>query len=90
MAEFRIAETDSFRRKIRKPAYRGLYKKINEYVYPLLRENPWFGPQIKRLKGEFKNVLRFRIGDYWLFYIIREETILVIILDIEHRKDAYR
>jgi len=90
LAEYRIAETDTFRRKIGNPAFRGLYRKITEYVYPVLRENPWFGPQIKRLKGEFKNVLRFRIGDYRLFYIVREREVLVLILDIEHRKDAYR
>lgn len=90
MAEYRIAETESFQRKIRKPAFHGLYKKITEYAYPLLRDNPWFGPQIKRLKGEFKDVFWFRIGDYRLFYVVREETVLVIILDIEHRKEAYR
>ena len=71
-------------------SYIALYKKINDYVYPILRENPFFGPNIKKLKGEYKDLYRFRIGDYRLFYTISEETVIVFIIDIEARKDAYK
>ncbi|MBN1617271.1 MAG: type II toxin-antitoxin system RelE/ParE family toxin [Spirochaetales bacterium] len=54
-----------------------------DYVYPILRTNPYFGPNIKKLKGEYKELYRFRIGDYRLFYKISEETVIVFILDIE-------
>lgn len=56
-----IAETDTFQKKIQSSKYKFLYKKIEEYVYPLLRENPYFGPNIKKLKGEYKEVYRFRV-----------------------------
>ena len=90
MANYKIAETDTFSKKIRNTKYASLYKKINDYVYPLLRLNPFFGPNIKKLKGEFKDVYRYRIGDFRLFYKISEETVIIFILDIEARKDAYR
>ena len=90
MANYKIAETDTFSKKIRSTKYASLYKKINDYVYPLLRINPFFGPNIKKLKGELKDIYRYRIGDYRLFYKISEETVIIFILDIEARKDAYR
>lgn len=89
MADFRIAETEHFQKKIKERPFVALYGKISNYVYPLLRKNPWFGPNTKKLKGEFEGVYRYRIGKHRLFYTIREDTILVLILDIEQRKDAY-
>lgn len=89
MDNFQIAETDSFVKNIQKPKYNKLYKKIVEYVYPMLRRNPYFGPNIKRLKGEFSDYYRYRIGDYRLFYKIENEKIMIFIVDIKHRKDAY-
>jgi len=90
LGDFKIAETDTFQKKINSSKYKGLYKKITDYVYPLLRENPFFGPHIKKLKGEFKELYRFRIGDYRLFYKVVEDKVIVFILDIENRKDAYK
>ncbi len=90
MADFKIAETETFQKKIQSPKYRQLYAKIHDFVYPVLRENPYFGNNIKKLKGELKEVYRFRIGDYRLFYKIVEDKIIIFILDIENRKDAYK
>ena len=86
MTKYRIAETETFEKKIKSTKY----KKIKEYVYPILRENPYFGSNIKKLKGNYKDLYRFRIGDYRLFYKISEDTVIVFIIDIETRKDAYK
>ena len=48
MTKYRIAETETFEKKIKSAKYKSLYKKITEYVYPLLRENPYF---VQILKG---------------------------------------
>jgi mRNA interferase RelE/StbE len=56
----------------------GLYKKIKDYVYPQLRVNPYFGPHIKKLKGDYREVYRFRIGEYRLFYTIEKERVILI------------
>ena len=90
MASFKIAETETFSKKIMSAKYRSIHKKLTDYVYPILRENPYFGPNIKKLKGEYKKVYRYRIGDYRVFYKVSGETVIVFILDIEARKDSYR
>jgi mRNA interferase RelE/StbE len=87
--KFRIAETDTFASKVNDSKYNKIYKKILDYVYPQLRENPFFGSNIKKLKGEFEGIYRYRVGKYRIFYKIEDDTILVIILDIDYRKDAY-
>jgi mRNA interferase RelE/StbE len=88
--EFSIAETASFEKKIKKSQYKSLYSKITSYIYPQLKKNPFFGPNIKRLKGELSEFYRYRLGNYRLFYKIEEERVMVFVIDIEHRKDAYR
>ena len=86
---FEIAETETFQRSISKKEFVKIYNKIKTYVYPQLRINPFFGKNIKKLKGEFKDVYRYRIGEYRLFYQIDEKQILIFIMDIVKRKDAY-
>ena len=86
MTKYRIAETETFEKKIKSTKY----KKIKEYVYPILRKNPYFGSNIKKLKGNYKDLYRFRIGNYRLFYKISEDTVIVFIVDIETRKSAYK
>jgi len=86
---FDIAETETFQRSISKKEISKIYNKITTYVYPQLRINPFFGKNIKKLKGEFKDVYRYRIGEYRLFYQVAEKQILIFIMDIVKRKDAY-
>ncbi len=86
---FEIAETETFQRSISKKEFSKIYNKIKTYVYPQLRISPFFGKNIKKLKGEFKDVYRYRIGEYRLFYQIDEKQILIFIMDIVKRKDAY-
>lgn len=70
--------------------YKPYYSRIKSNIYPKLRSNPFFGTNIKRLKGELSSIFRYRIGNYRIFYTINLEKKLVFILDIAHRKDAYR
>ena len=87
---YTIAETRAFQREIAKPKYRNLYKKIRDYVYPILRLNPFFGNNIKRLKGDYSDLYRYRIGNYRLFYKVVGESVTVFIIGIDDRKNAYR
>ncbi len=87
---YSIAETETFLKNINTKKYNFLYPKIKDYIYPTLQTNPFFGPNIKKLKGEFKDLYRFRIGKYRLFYEINMEEIIVFIIDIKDRKDSYK
>jgi len=90
LTNYKIAETATFEKKIKSKKYEFLYQKIKNYVYPILRKNPHFGPNIKKLKGIYKKIYRFRLGDFRLFYKVSEEKVIVFIIDIEARKDAYK
>jgi mRNA interferase RelE/StbE len=45
---YKIAETDTFSKKIISRKFNHLYNKIFEDIYPLLRNNPLFGTNIKK------------------------------------------
>jgi mRNA interferase RelE/StbE len=85
---FSIAETKTFE-KTKASLDAKLYFKIKTIVYPQLRENPFFGTNIKKLKGEFEGYYRYRIGNYRLFYLVEHDTIMVFVVDIKHRQGAY-
>lgn len=88
--EFKIAETDSFIRIIDKSEFKTVYNKISNIVYPQLRKNPFYGLNIKKLKGDFSGVYRYRIGQYRLFYSIESTKVMVIIINLSHRKESYK
>ncbi|GJM40245.1 MAG: hypothetical protein DHS20C20_05270 [Ardenticatenaceae bacterium] len=89
MFDFKIAETKTFA-KVKKKISPKLYQKINDVVYPQLRSNPYFGANIKKLKGEFEGFYRYRIGNYRLFYLIDDKKVFVFVVDLKQRKDAYK
>lgn len=88
--ECKIGETDQFSKKLESKKFNHLRKKLYDYVYPILKIEPIFSPNTKKLKGEFENIFRYRIGNYRLFYLIEEESKTIIFLDINQRKGVYR
>ena len=90
MDNYKIAETETFSKKINSKKFNQLYNKILNDVYPIFRTNPFFGVNIKKLKGKYKDIYRFKIGDYRLFYKVDEPGKIVFIINIENRQDAYK
>ena len=88
--DFLIAETETYRDKVESKTFMRFSNRIRDNIYPRLRTSPYFGPKIKRLKGELSSIYRYRMGDYRLFYTIDASKKRVFILDIVHRRDAYR
>ncbi len=43
----------------------------------------------KPLQYKLKNHRRIRVGDYRVIYRVYEDRILVLIVEIDHRKDVY-
>jgi len=87
---YQIAETETFSKKINSKKFNHLYNKIKNDVYPILKNNPFFGINIKKLKGKYKEIYRFKIGDYRLFYKIDEQNAVIFFINIENRQDAYK
>jgi len=44
---------------------------------------------IKPLKGKYKNKYRLRVGNYRVIYQIKEDVLIILIVRIRHRKEAY-
>lgn len=62
--------------------------KIVERVKNYLVQNP---EKIgKPLKGIFKGLFRYRLGDYRILYAIDKPENQIIVLYIDHRKDIYK
>lgn len=88
LSKYKIAETKSFE-KIKKKIDKKLYSKIENFVYPQLKENPFYGSNIKKLKDNLEGYYRYRIGNYRLFYLIEDEKLIIVVVDFRHRQQAY-
>ena len=89
---YKIFETNEYLKRISKlnkgdAAF--IQNKLTLLVYPLLRIEPHFGNNIKKLVNYKPETWRYRIGKYRLFFGINEHTKVVSILTVEFRKDAY-
>jgi len=52
-----------------------------------LEHDPFQG---KPLKGELKGCYSYRVGDYRILYRVYRDRLLVIVIDIGHRRDIYK
>jgi len=93
LGNYRIFETDEFFRKLRKFSHQQsqfIQRKLKDYVYPQLKEEPHFGKNIKKLKDYAPETWRYRIGNTRVFYSCLDKEKIVYILSIDLRKDAYK
>ena len=92
MVKYRIFETDQFIEDISQD-FEGqgdrIRKKLSEFVYPQLRENPYLGKNIKKLKNYKPDTWRYTIGKYRFFYEIDEKDRMIYITTADARKDSY-
>jgi mRNA interferase RelE/StbE len=79
----RNAERIVRRMAAREPA---LFRRLSRALDDLAR-NPFEG---KPLKGELKGRFSYRVGPYRIIYLIRRRELLVLIIDIGHRRNIYR
>ena len=79
--------------KLKKSVLKDLKKLNQEEAEKILRAieeklsiDPYKG---KALKGRYQGLYRFRSGVYRVIYEIRKSELVVFVLRISHRKDAY-
>jgi mRNA interferase RelE/StbE len=53
-----------------------------------LSEDP-YPPGSKKLQGE-EDLYRVRVGDYRVLYRVEDERLVVLVVNIGHRRDIYR
>ena len=52
--------------------------------------NPYYGKNIKKLRGVFEGLFRYRLADFRIVYSVGETIRIVSIVWIGKRKDAYK
>jgi len=52
-----------------------------------LAETPHLGAA---LKGDLRGLRRIRVGDYRVVYEVRDNELVVLVVRVAHRRDAYR
>lgn len=89
---YRLFETSIFIEDLEaldKPVREKLKEKLSDYVYPQLKVQPHFGPNIKKLRNWEHETWRYRIGSWRVFYEISEKDKIVSLITVDPRKDAY-
>ena len=82
-----------YRVQLRKKARKSLSKIPRLYrlriltVFIRLRNNPYLG---ESLEGTFKGKYSFHVHPYRVIYEVYENHLLVHVVKIKHRKDAYK
>ena len=51
-----------------------------------LAETPHLGTS---LKGDLRGLRRIRVGDYRILYEVRDKELVVLVVRVAHRRDAY-
>ena len=88
MASYRIELSDQAVRVIQRMAKREpeICKRVTQAL-DYLERNPFEG---KPLKGGLKGRHSYRVGSYRVIYLVRRRELLVLMIDIGHRRDIYR
>ncbi len=92
-AEYKIFETAGYAEdleSLKKAGARNITTKLEAFVYPQLRAEPHFGPNIKKLRNWAPPIWRYRVGNWRFFYEIDEQEIIVYLIAAYHRGEAYR
>jgi len=92
LSEYRIFQTEQFERDLQKNLGARQEKtaaKLREYVYPQLRVQPYFGKNIRKLRGYKPETWRYWIGPHRFFYEVDEKRKIIFMLAAETRQGSY-
>ena len=88
MKKFKIFETNQFLKGLEQD-FSGQQERIKiklvNYVYPQLKQNLYFGKNIKKLVNYNPGTWRYRIGNYRYFYEIDDGNKIVFMISADNR-----
>jgi mRNA interferase RelE/StbE len=85
---FKIFETDQFIEDLGQDfsgQQERIKTKLASYVYPQLKQNPYFGKNIKKLTNYQPQTWRYRIGNWRFFYEIDDQKKTVFMTAADSR-----
>ena len=89
---FKIFETDQFLKDLNKldeSERIRIYRQILKKTYPQLKNNPYFGKNIKKLKSYIPDTWRYRVGKFRIFYEIYDKEKIINITVVDLRGNLY-
>ena len=89
MARYRVEFTESFEKGFIK-LDSAVQKQILKWIEKHLLNVDFPSTPGKTLKGELKDYIRFRVGDYRIISIVEEDIFVITNIHVGHRKDVYR
>ncbi|MEK7767534.1 MAG: type II toxin-antitoxin system RelE/ParE family toxin [bacterium] len=91
---YKIFETHAFRRDLsalQAGDRSRIERKLEDVIYPSLRDEPHAGPNIRKLRDWQPETWRYRTGSWRCFYEIDESSRMVNMTAIERRSErTYR
>jgi mRNA interferase RelE/StbE len=72
--------------KLDRSAQKSIQRFLREHLLSVQNPRQWGKP----LRGEKRDLWRYRVGNYRLICDIQDERVVVLILEVGHRKDIYR
>ncbi len=91
-AKFRLFETESYLKDLESDFGGKSFKiklKLADVVYSQIRQNPYFGKNIKKLRNYEPETWRYRVGDFRFFYSIDDRGKTILMIAADNRADAY-
>lgn len=92
LSNFKLFETAQFLENLEEEfggQRERIKRKLRSYVYPQLKQQPYFGKNIKKLRDYKPETWRYRIGDYRFFYEIDDHRKIVFMISADNRANAY-
>jgi len=92
LTNYRVFETNQFLKDLTREfssQHERTKKKLLSYVYPQLKQQPYFGKNIKKLRNYKPETWRYRIGSYRFFYTVDDHKKIVLMISADNRADAY-
>jgi len=92
LTKFRIFETNQFLKDLKQDfggQHEGIKIKLANYAHPQLKQNPYFGKNIKKLVNYEPDTWRYRISSYRFFYEIDDKNKIVFMISVDNRQKTY-
>lgn len=67
---------------------KNIQKRISIFIKKVASENPRLRGKV--LKGNKKDLWRYRVGDYRIICRIKDEVITIVVLAVGHRREIYK
>jgi len=87
MASYNVKIKNTAQKEIRKLPSKELRAKVVSIIEDLYKKS--IPDEAKKIKGS-NNIYRIRQGTYRIVYQIYKNELLIIVIRVRHRKDAYK